>query len=180
MTEIPRKLNVFKLMITFFVIICLFMSVVSVQAKSQSRQKAKGLDEQVLDIKSEALAIAKELDQLEERLLYPSHTQISIFVSLRKKQTFRLDSVHIELDGKKITSHLYSAKELDALKMGGVQKIYTGNVTIGSHKLEVTMRGLTASGDDVRLEKSFPIKKEVTAGIAELMLAERSITLVSR
>ena len=164
------------------VVIALFLlvTVAVVQAKDQSKKQDNGLDEQVLNIKSEALSIAKDLDELEERLLYPSHTQISIFVSLRKKQTFRLDSVDIEIDGKGVAYYLYSSKEAEALNMGGVQRIYTGNISLGKHDLKVTMRGKTVAGGDIRVEKSFSINKDDKPGIAELMLAENLITLINR
>jgi len=165
---------------TVIVALFLFMSVAAVQAKDKPKKQDRGLDEQVLNIKSEALSIAKELDQLEERLLYPSHTQISIFVSLRKKQSIRLDSIDVEVDGKGVAYHLYSTKEVEALNMGGVQRIYTGNIALGKHELKVTMRGKTSAGENIRLDKSFPITKDDKPGIAELMLAERSITLISR
>ena len=162
------------------VALVLFATVAVVQAKDQPKKQDKGLDEQVLNIKSEVLSIAKDLGQLEERLLYPSHTQISIFVSMRKKQTFRLDSVDIEVDGKGAAYYLYSTKEVEAFNMGGVQRIYTGNITLGKHELKVVMRGKTAAGENIRLEKSFPIRKNDKPGIAELMLAENSITMINR
>lgn len=162
------------------VALVLFMTVAVVQAKDQPKKQDKGLDEQVLNIKSEALSIAKELDQLEERLLYPSHTQISVLVSLRKNQTFRLDSVDIEVDAKGVAYYLYSTKEVEALSMGGVQRIYTGNIDLGKHELKVTVRGKTAAGENIRLEKSFSINKDDNPGIAELMLAENSITMINR
>ena len=180
MTEMLGKLNNFIMMGAVVVALVLFMTVAVVQAKVQPKKQDKGLDEQVLNIKSEALSIAKELDQLEERLLYPSHTQISIFVSLRKKQTMRLDSVDIDIDGKGVAYHLYSAKEVEALKMRGVQRIYTGNIVLGKHELKVTMRGKTAAGKSIRLERIFPIKKNDKPGIAELMLSESSITMINR
>ena len=43
-------------------------------AQDVSREQIKGLDEQVQEIKADALAIAAELNQLEEKLLYPSDT----------------------------------------------------------------------------------------------------------
>ena len=67
-----------------------------------SREQLKGLDEQVQEIKSDVLGIAAELNQLEEKLLYPSNTQVGVFVSLVSGETFRLDSVEIQLDGKPI------------------------------------------------------------------------------
>jgi len=102
-------------------------------AQEVSREQIKGLDEQVQEIKSDVLGIAAELNQLEEKLLYPSNTQVAIFVSLASGETFRLDSVEIQLDGKQGAHHLYTFKELEALQKGGVQRIYTGNIRTGEH-----------------------------------------------
>src|SRR5574342_1423332 len=63
------------------------------------KEQIKGLDEQVQEIKSDVLGIAAELNQLEEKLLFPSNTQAAVFVSLVSGETFRLDSVAIQLDG---------------------------------------------------------------------------------
>jgi hypothetical protein len=59
----------------------------------------RGLDEQVQDIKSDVLSIAAELNQLEEKLRYPSETQVAIFVALAKDDQLRLDAVRIQIDG---------------------------------------------------------------------------------
>src|SRR6266704_6984373 len=45
------------------------------------QQQMRGLDEQVQEVKSDVLSIAAELNQLEEKLLYPSGTQVAIFVA---------------------------------------------------------------------------------------------------
>ena len=66
-------------------------------AQDISRDQIKGLDEQVQEIKSDVLGIAAELNQLEEKLLYPSNTEVAVFVSLASGETFRLDSVEIEV-----------------------------------------------------------------------------------
>ena len=81
-----------------------------------------------LEIKSDVLGIAAELGNLEERLLYPSHTQVAVFVALERDDGFRLDAVQIELNGEQASHHIYSFKELEAMQKGGVQRIYTGNV----------------------------------------------------
>ena len=56
------------------VILGVLVLVLSVTAHGQeiSREQIKGLDEQVQEIKSDVLSIAAELNQLEEKLLYPS------------------------------------------------------------------------------------------------------------
>ena len=61
-----------------------------------------------------------------------------MFVSLSQQDAFRLDAVQIQIDGELATHHIYSFKELEALKSGGVQRIYTGNLTTGEHQLEVS------------------------------------------
>ena len=61
-------------------------------AEASYREQMKGLDEQVQEIKTDVLGIAAELSRLEEKLLYPSNTQLAIFVSLAEGDTFRLDS----------------------------------------------------------------------------------------
>ena len=53
----------------------------------------------------------------------------------------RLDAVRIQIDGQLVAHHIYSAKELEALRKGGVQRIYVGNVATGEHQLEVLVDG---------------------------------------
>jgi hypothetical protein len=114
---------------------------VAVAAGDISREQIKGLDEQVQDIKQDVLAISTELLQLEEKLLYPSNTQVSLFVSVVRGGRVRLDSVDIRLNGRSVTHHVYTHKELEALQSGGVQRIYTGNLRAGEHQLEITLAG---------------------------------------
>ena len=145
-------------------------------AQEISREQIKGLDEQVQEIKSDALSIAAELNQLEEKLLYPSNTQVAVFVSLVKGETFRLDSVEIQLDGKPVAHHLYTFKELEALQQGGVQRIYTGNIRSGAHDLQVSVIGKSAGGADFQKTESFKVHKDVGPKIVDISLAAQSIT----
>ena len=145
-------------------------------AQEISREQIKGLDEQVQEIKSDVLGIAAELNQLEEKLLYPSNTQVAVFVSLVSGETFRLDSVEIQLDGKPVAHHLYTFKELEALQKGGVQRIYTGNARSGEHDLQVSVIGKTVGGTDFRKSERFKVNKDVGPKIVEISLAAQSIT----
>jgi hypothetical protein len=147
------------------------------QAQEVSKEQIKGLDEQVQEIKSDVLGIAAELNQLEEKLLYPSNTEVAVFVSLAEGETFRLDSVEIQLEGQPVANHLYTFKELEALQKGGVQRIYTGNIRTGGHDLKVSIMGKTAGGGDLQREEHFRINKGVGPKIVEVNLAARGITL---
>jgi len=130
-------------------------------AQAASKQKMQSLDEQVQEVKSDVLGIAAELNGLEEKLLYPSNTQVAVFVSLAEGQTFRLDSVQIQIDGEAVAHHIYSFKELEALKKGGVQRIYTGNVRTGEHRLEVSVAGKSTGGKDFAGSEHFSFSKDV-------------------
>ena len=121
----------------------------------------RSLDGQVQEIKSDVLSIASELGNLEERLLYPSNTQIALFVTIAEGESFRLDALQVEIDGELATHHIYSYKELEALQKGGVQRIYTGNVPTGDHQLTVTMLGKLKNGNDLEQSDSFVFAKGV-------------------
>ncbi len=140
-------------------------------AEEVSREEIKGLDEQVQEIKSEALGIAAALNRLEEKLLYPSNTQLSLFVSLAKGDDFRLDAVEVAIDRKVVANHLYTFKELEALQQGGVQRLHTGNIRTGEHDLRVTMVGKSKSGGEYRHSAEFKIQKEVGPELVELVLS---------
>ena len=135
-----------------------------------AKLELRSLDEQVQEVKSEVLSIATELDQLEERLLYPSNTQLAVFVALAAGEDFRLDSVQIRIDGEPVARHVYSFKELEALQKGGVQRIYTGNVTAGEHRVDVSIAGKPARGEDFSGSESFAFSKGVPPKLLEITL----------
>jgi hypothetical protein len=144
---------------------------VSVSSGSEqlSGNEMKSLDGQVQEIKSDVLNIATELSNLEERLMFPSNTQVSVFVSVANDEDFRLDAVQIEINGELATHHIYSFQELEALHKGGVQRAYTGNITTGAHEMTVTMLGKLANGNDFSESGSYSFSKGVkpkTIGIA--------------
>ena len=130
-------------------------------ASSASQQEMRSLDEQVQEIKSDVLGIAADLTRLEEKLLYPSNTQISVFVSIASGETFRLDAMRIDVDGKLATHFIYGFKELDALQHGGVQRIFTGNVPTGAHEIAVSVNGKTQFDKVFNHSETFAFSKGV-------------------
>jgi hypothetical protein len=131
----------------------------------------KSLDGQVQEIKADVLSIASDLDNLEERLLYPTHTQVAVFVELEGNDAFRLDAVHLTIDGELATHHIYSFKELDALRKGGVQRLFTGNVPTGDHELSIRMVGKLKNGKDFEESNSFRFSKGVEPKAIGITLA---------
>ena len=140
-------------------------------AQDISGDDMRSLDGQVQEIKSDVLSIASELSNLEERLLYPSNTQVAVFVAIEEDDGFRLDAVKIEIDGELATHHIYSYKELEALHKGGVQRIYTGNVPTGDHQLSVTMIGKLKNGSEFNKTGQFSFAKGVEPKALGITLA---------
>jgi hypothetical protein len=146
---------------SFGVLAFAMLSTVGTPAEEASKEELRSLDDQVQEIKTDVLSIAADLSRLEEKLLYPSNTQLAVFVSIAQGQTFRLDSMQIDIDGQVATRYIYAFKELDALQHGGTQRIYTGNVPTGTHQMQVTVAGKTDGGSDFNATQTFSFDKGV-------------------
>lgn len=131
-----------------------------------------GLQKQVEDLKGEALELSKELYQLEEELLFPANTQFVIFVSLDIGEFFTLDSVKVEIDGKELTNYLYTEREVDALRRGGVQRIYEGNLRSGEHELVAYFYGKGKQGRDFRRGSKLKFSKHAGPKYLELKIQD--------
>jgi hypothetical protein len=140
-------------------------------AESNDRKEMRGLDEQVQEIKSDVLAIAQELSRLEEKLLYPSGTQVAVFIAVAEGDKMRLDAVRLQIDGQLVAEYIYSFKELEALRKGGVQRVYVGNVSTGDHQLDVVFEGKREGGADFSRTEHFTFRKEVKPKLVGLTLA---------
>jgi len=153
---------------------------ISAHGQEISREQIKGLDEQVQEIKTDVLSIAADLNRLEEKLLYPSNTQVAFFVSLARGETFRLDAAEIRLGGQQVTHHIYTFKELEALRKGGVQRIYTGNLRSGTHDLQVSVVGKSTGGGDLQTTGNFKVVKDVGPKFVEIIISAQGVTFKDR
>jgi hypothetical protein len=160
-----------KRVITWFCSsVLLSVSFFNVQAAEVTQDQIKGLDEQVQDIKQDVLKLTSELTLLEEKLLFPSNTQVSFFVAVKNNPGFVLDSMQIKLDNKVVAQHLYTYKEVEALREGGVQRIYTGNVKTGDHTLVASFIGRTKSGTEYQRSENYTVTKAVGPKFVEIQI----------
>ena len=156
----------------FLISVLLFAALFSMQlhAAEVTKDQIKGLDEQVQDIKKDVLTLSSELAKLEEKLLFPSNTQVSIFVSLAGDENFVLDSMQLKIDDKVVAQHLYTFKEVEALRSGGVQRIYTGNNKTGDHNLVASFIGRARSGDEYQRSNKVTVSKAVGPKFVEIQI----------
>ena len=168
------KINIPAISLLLLIIFSLSTLPVIVQAAEVTREEIKGLDEQVQDIKKDVLELTSEISVLEEKLLFPSNTQVSLFVSLNGDKDFVLDSMQIKLDNKVVAQHLYTYKEVEALRAGGVQRIYTGNIKTGDHALVASFIGRARSGNEYQRNENFILTKAVGPKFVEIQITGSS------
>ena len=166
------KLSKIDCLVSLFLFLAL--STLSVSAAEVTKEQVKGLDEQVQDIKKDVLELTSELSRLEEKLLFPSNTQVSLFVSVNGDEGFVLDSMQIKMNNKVVAQHLYTFKEVEALRAGGVQRIYTGNIKTGDHQLVASFIGRTKSGNEYQRSENFKVSKAVGPKFVEIQITGSS------
>lgn len=145
---------------------------VPVQAQQASADDIRKLDDRIQEVKTEVLDIAAEVRQLEEQLLYPSETRLTVALAMTAERGLRPGTAMIRVDGNLVAHHVYSDSEVDALRQGGVQSLYVGNVTIGKHEIDVTIRGSLANGDSFEETGRHEFNKGVDAKTLDITLTE--------
>ena len=96
---------------------------------------------------------------------------VLLSLALAAGTTLRLDAVQLRIDGQPAANYIYSFKELEALRKGGVQRIYTGNVTTGDHAIEISLNGKLANGKDYAYSQQFAFTKAVKPKLMGVTLA---------
>ena len=142
-------------------------------AKATEGTEFHALDADVQDLKNQVLDLNKDLFLLEEELLFPSNTQVAVFVSMDVGDFFGLDSVEIKLDNKNVTNYLYTEREASALVKGGVQRIYVGNLKAGQHELVAVFTGEGPHTRDYRRGASLKFEKGIGPKYIELTISDR-------
>ena len=130
------------------------------------------LEEQVQDIKARTLALNRELFILEEELLYPDNTQVAVFLSLDVGEYFALDAVKLTIDDEVVSHYLYTERQLDALRRGGVHRLYRGNMKAGEHEVVAVFTGKGPQGRDYRRATSLNLEKAKGAKHLELTIRD--------
>ncbi len=139
---------------------------------ASAEERKRSLDARVQDLKKQAKALNRDLFILEEELLFPSNTQLAVFLSIDVGSYFRLDSVQLKIDDKVVANHLYTRRELDALQRGGVQRLWLGNVKSGEHELVATFTGPGPNNRDYRRATTVKFKKGAAAKFMELKIRD--------
>lgn len=149
-----------------------FSMAAAAQQVDDSTQGQGGLAEEIQEIKQLTLELNRDLFILEEELLFPSNTQIAVFLSLDVGEFFALDAVKLSVDGVVVTHYLYTDRQLDALRRGGVQRLHMGNLKSGQHEIVAVFTGKGPHGRDYRRGTTLIIEKTNQAKHLELKISD--------
>ncbi|MCH8543811.1 MAG: hypothetical protein LAT61_09600 [Alcanivorax sp.] len=122
----------------------------SAVVRAGERAGASDLAEDTAQFRRDVLDINRRLLLMEEELLFPADTRVAIFVSLDVGRYFTPDAVTLQLGGNTLVSHLYTEREIRALKNGAVQRLHTANVRNGTHELTAFVTGIGPNGREIR------------------------------
>jgi GTP-dependent phosphoenolpyruvate carboxykinase len=118
---------------------------------------------------SKAVNLISRLQQVEQQLLYPAYTHVSVFLSVAENSQAGLLSVSLEIDDNRVTDHIYNQKETAALNAGGIQRLYTGNVLTGKHRLRVSLKQAREDGGVSTHELEYEFTKDESAEHIEII-----------
>lgn len=141
-------------------------------ASADAAPDMRALDNQIQDLKKEALKLNRDLFILEEELLFPATSQVAVFLSVDVGEFFKLDSVQLKIDNKVLTNYLYTEREIDALHRGGVQRLHVGNLKVGKHELVATFVGKGPRGREYRRGSTLVFDKLTDAKYLELQIVD--------
>ncbi|MCW8865304.1 MAG: AraC family transcriptional regulator [Colwellia sp.] len=139
-----------------------------------AQQTSSELSKEVQQLKSQVLQLNRELFILEEDLLFPASTQIAIFVSVDIGRFFKLDSVEVKINEQDIAGFLYTDRQRIALEQGGIQKLYLGNIKLGTHQLTAIFTGLDNEGRSIKRAVTHTFEKEDDSLMIELKLVDNT------
>ena len=128
----------------------------------------------VEELKKQVIKLNRDLFILEEDLLFPANTQFVVYLSLATGKFFALDSVTLKVDNEIVASHLYTERQLEALKRGGMQRLHIGNLKTGNHEITAILHGIGPNKEDYKLAATSQIEKNSELKALEIRIQDQS------
>ncbi|MCF6258444.1 MAG: hypothetical protein L3K25_19485 [Gammaproteobacteria bacterium] len=129
------------------------------------------LDAAAERVLNEVAALGAQMVVLEEAQKSASHTRLRVLVTVDPGPFFQLDAIQLHIDERMVSFHQYTETELAALQKGGSHRLFWGDVSVGQHKLTVSMMGRTPKESDFQRTSTLVITSDEGRGVVELRIA---------
>ena len=153
-------------------IVSCLLAVFSVSLAGANTIDDKNLSSQIESLKQAMVNLNRDLFILEEDLLFPSSTQVAIYLAMDVGEYFALDAVELKINDQVKTYYLYTDRQVDALYRGGVQRLYVGNINQGEHELTAFFIGIGPENREYKRAVSLTFTKDEDPIAIELNVKE--------
>lgn len=150
----------------------LFALPVWAEETQKPEQNIEALDVKIQKLKDDVIDLNTQIFRLQEELLYPDDSSVVVFLSVEGGNYLALDAVKLMVDGAMVTSYLYTDREVTALKKGGVQRLYMGNLKAGDHQLAAVFTGKGPQGQDYKRAETISLNKQQGAAFIKLVVRD--------
>lgn len=141
-------------------------------AEQQALREVEAISQDIQSLKSRVIELNKDLRLMEEKLLFPSSTLYSVFVSLYSGRFFELEAIKFKLDGNLVASHLYSSKQRQALARGGVHRLLVTNLSEGKHNATAFFTGIGSNGRAYKRAVTLDFNKDAGSEYLEIAIRD--------
>ncbi|AEP31746.1 hypothetical protein [Brumicola nitratireducens] len=142
------------------------------EVKNESPVPDSDLAAEMETLKQALVNLNRDLFILEEDLLFPSSTQVAVYLSMDVGEYFKLDAVELKIDGKLATNYLYTDRQVNALYKGGVQRLFVGNINQGSRELTAFFIGTGPENRPYKRAVTLEFEKDDEAATVELKIVD--------
>ena len=126
----------------------------------------------IVQVKRSVLELNKDLYELEEDLLSPATTRAAFYFSLTYGEFFEPLSIEIMGSGFESVRHIYTERQVAALRMGAVQPLANINLGPGKHNLRAVIRGVDQLGQNRELVVEQQVEKTDKPLLLEFVVSD--------
>ena len=155
---------------------CLFLAIplILVTPISMAEVSESDLEADVNSLSAEVDDLARDISLLERELLFPPLTRLQVYVSLAADVQFTPRSMVLLIDAEEKSFHIYSESDTAALRLGGLQRFWEGNIAMGKHKLSATIKGVDKKDRAVEETVQFNFNKKNSGHSIEIRITAES------
>ena len=128
----------------------------------------------IVTVKRSVLELNKDLYELEESLLSPATTRAAFYFSLLHGEFFEPLSIELTAEGMPSVQHIYTERQVSALRMGAVQPLAEINIGPGKHSLHGVVRGVNQLGQKRELVIDQVVEKTDKPLLLEIVVSDNA------
>ena len=151
-------------------LLCLVAPLMLLVPHASAEVSQANLEEDVNTLGAEVDDLARDISLLEKELLFPPLTRVQVYISLTADAQFTPRSLVLMIDGDEKSFHIYSDSDVAALRLGGLQRFWEGNVAMGEHQLTAIVKGVDKKDRVIEEELQFNFEKKNSGHSLEIRI----------